>query len=1461
MNKKRKICILAILILVISCTLNKGYNFFNSNDTLVASEESFNNMIELFKDKNFEFNIVTPKIELVSNNQISESSEYIPSNESNSKINVLSSGTNLVISVPYSFNNTSGNIEAIEKIWISANPTIKYINNSANPQNLLNDINMESSNIKIDTTLGFQNDINTTSSGILLSTFDFSNLDWKQLVDINAKINFQIKSKIYTFDLNLPEYKTTNKYNIQSSVELNIENDNGKEYLALAFAFVDNQGNGKNFYNPLNHAVDSITFNINTTDNIILSQVKSEYIKKNSDGTYTISGPLVSINNGKTNSNVLFEILKKQGTYTNQINVEVVDETFNGLENIDYISNQSNTSGSVNISNSAYNKNYNIGQSAIDEAYGPSGLNGIISTYTTNFSSEIPGKYTVYSGSLIYNGQVLFVSGPNNYINRIDENSKNEYVQLNESDQNIMKHGSAMEKATLMQKIVNGDISKIYTNSEIVELNKQNKPLPFVNFVFNKNLYDGNKLNMSGTYTKIAANQVGVNNMSSNTFTLILGDGNQAANIELIKDGLAKGYDTTIENENGEYIGIFLGSSNSKNPVHRFSQADIGFSDNMPYFYESTSVNIDGNMIAWQPIYTRDTNWANSEHTFNFSYTSLPVSRSEFIKKGSILTVNMGAPFVLNSNIEINGSIIPKSSYSIENNNIIITFDKDIIHNYNSNFYDIFDMSFKATYSIFEDTTVVVGMQLGQSGCEGMEYDFNNTIEIYKDHGPVWCQKKELYVKVLNTSDNYCLETINENKNITNIVYNPNSMENTFFIIGSIPSNEYNISSSLGFDNYGGLKFYIESLDINNYETFVLSNKNMNNINKSLISNVAAQSNINIIDEIENPDNGWKKYESEMDTENIIAYAVKANILPKQSISFNYNLGIDNIKNGEYQIGNTAFKYYNVNTKIGSNSNIVTISPNSNLTNGTYLMTAQNNIDQKIDIPPLIGYGECRVGNEKTPLTLLEKIQWVNGAQIKGLKPFKDYGYTLSSIKVNNIIRNIGWFENEGIANNKGITHIVFRLLHQIDFNLSVTGYGDEYNDLNVSTTLKAGDDYPIKKIQGLIEVLENLPSSKKLTKLLWNGKDYTKNVNVFISKLKNLETEKVNDTSSSETIDIVIKNINSISSEIVTRTGDILANQKIIAIGYDGEKIFLKKETIPQGYSLDNVSINGKIISNIVNNKIEYNLPKNIGSENELIKYVVKENPVMITTIFKDGKLQIGNKIVREGLPNQSVDLENIYVPKGYKVLYVTLNGKRINKLPKEFSKTNQEVIYYITREVTEAPKIIKKEDKPIKINRSNKSNIKRISSNTNPQDNKNKINKKYIAPKNNENGKVSSNENINSDKNNKTDNKTGNKTGNKNNNSNNNIKNDADNQNTIKSKNSTNDKTSINENINTKNIKKNTQIDNSNINKNNNKNINHLPDTGINGGKSPILDEKKVFLISILGVIIYILYKITYI
>ncbi|MGL4990783.1 MAG: hypothetical protein ACRC57_06410 [Sarcina sp.] len=1444
MKKRKSIYILVILLLVISCALNKTYHFFSSKDILSVGEKNYKDIIELFKGENFEFNIATPNIELVSNNKISTLSEYIPSNESNSKINVLSSNSNLVISIPYAFNNTSGNIEAIEKIWVSAQPTIRYVNNNSNPQNLANDSNMESTNLNIEQTLGFQNNINTTSSGVLLSTFDFSSLDWKQVVDLNAKVNFQIKSKIYTFDLKLPEYKTTNKYNIQSNVMLDLENNDGKEYLSLGFSFLDNENSGKSFYNPLNHAIESITFNVNTTDNIELIPIKSAYMKKNNDGTYTISGPLITMENGKTGNNNLFEILKKDGTYTDQINIEVVDEVFNGLENINYIANQSNIAGSINISNSAYSKKYNIGQSAIDKAYGPSGLNGIISTYTTNLSSEMPGNYTVYSGSLIYNGQVLFVSGPDNYINRIDENSKNQYTQLNENDQNTMKHGSAIEKANLMQKIVAGDISKIYTNYEIVELSKQNKPLPFVNFVFNKGFYEGNSLNMSGTYTKIAGNQSGVNNMSSNTFTLILGDSSQSSNIELIKDGLAKGYDTTIQNKNGEYIGMFLGSSNSKSPVHRFSQADIGLADNMPYFYESTSVNIDGNMIAWQPVYTRDTNWANSEHTFNFSYTSLPVSRSEFIKKGSVLTINMGAPFVLNSDIEVNGNIIPRNSYTVEGNNILITFDKDIIHNYNSNFYDIFTMSFSATYSIFEDTTVVVGMQLGQTGCDGMEYNFNNNIESYSQHGPVWCQKKELYVKVLNTSESYCLQTIDENKDITNIVYNPNSMKNTFFVIGSIPSNEYNISDTLGFPNYGGLKFYIENFNTNNYETFVLLDKNMNDVNKAIISSIAARNDINIINQIENPKNGWMKYESGMSTDNIIAYAVKVNILPKQLIRFSYNLGIENVQSGQYQVGNTAFKYYNINTQIGANSNISTISPNENITNGTYLMTAQNNMGQKVDIPALIGYGKCKVGNEKTPEVLLEKIKWVNGENIQGLKPFEDYGYSLSSIKVNDNIRNIEWFENNGIANNEGITHIVFKLLRNINFNISVTGENNEYNSLNVNGTLKTGDDYPIKKIQALIELLENLPNSKKIIKLVWNGTDYMNDINSFISKLKNLENEKINDVSSSENIDIVIKNINSISSELITTNGKILANQKIIASGYAGEKIFLKKEVIPTGYVLESVSINGKTISNIVNNNIEYNLPKNIGNENELIKYAVKENPVTINIIFKDGNLQIGNKIIKEGFLDQVVDLENIYIPKGYKVLYVTLDGKKISKLPNSFSKINEEIIYHITRDIVDSPKVIKKENEP-KIHKANTSSVKKDSNKTKQQDKKNKINKKYIAPKKNEKNNNNTNNKINGDRKN-----------------NNTKKHEVNNTNNSKSeKTKTTDKVNtIKNNINTKNIKKDNQTNNSDINKQNNDNIGILPDTGISGVKYSILDEKKVFLISLLGVIIYIIYKITY-
>ncbi|MGL5576885.1 MAG: hypothetical protein ACRDCW_15205 [Sarcina sp.] len=1250
---------------------------------LLSSISTEDSSKPIFKNKNFTFSIGNVEIGYESLNGISTSSDYIPSLQPNSKINVVANGTNLVLNIPFAFNSTAAQRAVINKIWISASPKISYLNNSANPKDMTNNFVGVKGN-KITQVLDSQVNLNSTSSGTLLSSFSFNNLDWKELVDLNLKVNFEYAGKTYSFPVNLPTFRATNKYQISNTANVNLTND--QKFLNIQFSLQNSNGTD-GFYNPLNHKVKSITFKIKADSNIIIDPVESEDLKKNSDGTYTISGALVNMTKNQTPLNKLFKIKTKPGTYTQQITVTPISVFYEGVEDTTYIASEENLGATVNVSSSSYDKSYNMGQSSVDDSAGKSQLNGIITSYSSNIGANIQGKYTVYSGSLIYNGEVFFVGGVNNYMNRIDKNSNNQYVYLNSEQAYTMKNGNPSQRASLMQQVVEGKIGKIYSTKEIVNMNDKKLSLPNLNFIFTKSEYSGKALKLGGTYTKVGT--IHGKYITSNTFTLAIAkSGTTSEQIQTIAGGLNKEFDKLITDSKGENVGFFLGSANDKTPINRFLQSDIGFSDNQPYIYTVTGVSIDNDMQIFRAPYTRDINWAHKEHNFDFSYTSIGATRTEQLKAGSVITLYMGAPFILNSNISINGQVLDSKNYEIQGNSIVITTPNIIQHNYNENFYRIYNINFSATYDIFNSEKIVVWSKLGSTGLEGLEYNFNNQIQSYYDHGSTWCSNQGVTINTVATSKNYCLQTgtnVNSDGNttITDIVYNPSISTNKYLIIGGIPIMEANVSSKLGFRNYGDLQPVLTGININTYETWLLPKANLNTKNKEILTNISSNGLQTAYKYIQSTKSGWVKYTQGMDLSNMVAYAVVTNIKGGNSVAFNYNIHLNNIQKGVYQLSNTAFKYYNIDGNVGSNSNILILTPKGSITQNTYVTSVRNIAGAGVDIPFLIGHGENKDGNQKTPKALIEQIKWANGQKISNMdKTLSSYGYNLVDIKVNGITRDLSWFENVGIAGNSGITNITFVVQHKIPFKIVINSFNEEDKKSQIDTVIESGKSYPKANIENLISRIETLDANKEgVTEITLNGISYTNNINGFISKLRELENSVVTDDSKGIDIKVTFKKIISVYQKMVTDTGKVIIPKVKVSSGYEGQSQNIDPLSVPKGYYLILVNINGVQISKVVDNDVKFSLPKKLGNKDLDIEYIVKP---YITTKREvvTVKGEILSQVDQTGKENEILNT-NIEIPKGYKLVKIMLNNKVIslNQVPKTLGNRNQTIIYKVEK------------------------------------------------------------------------------------------------------------------------------------------------------------------------------------
>ncbi|MFR5266056.1 hypothetical protein, partial [Clostridium sp.] len=1209
-----------------SNNLNKTTNLEQVN----INQNPSNKPIDYKKDLKI---VVTGiNIDKVSDGSNNPNTSYQPENNVPSTGNIVTQNTTVTYSIHVSLRSASGRIYPVSGASLTANPIVSYMgikNETPQEKEALSQLQQS-----IQVQLNKLKNLNSTSTFVISASFNVGYADWNAQILPNLTLNITTPNgEVISTPLNIKPLKETMQYTDSVIANPSIVPDSNNKHCHYLRIGINNQAMSYSpgVYNPKNQNAKTVTFTINNPDtkNITITPLNIPGLIKNADGTYTASIGLLDSGHN------LFKIT----TNTNsQLRVPItVTPVKEELES---------SSSNINASE-ATKMNYYGGQAILKQrdfgchfsmtqssqtSYSSQpnyeGYNNNLVTFGSTMTTGVPGKYNVYTGSLVTNGEIVVknANAPQG-VNLI--NNGQVYCHLNDSAVNILKSGTPAQKAQIMEDIVSGNMSNIgvkYTSSELQTLMNEGKTVPSLNFTYIEKGYDGDNFNDGSSYVTVPTNG---NNNPVISRTITFGDlqgtysqDEQEQMSQELKGGQLPS-DGVVEN-NGKLQGFILSPPNSytdsdvkSRNIGQITDERYGnYSHGLSAAYNNASADISvtaDNTIGSSTQTTTSVqpySWFLKQHQFNVNIQGYGDGPSLMLNNTTI-TVNMGHSFKLipGKPLYFGSAKLSPSDYSVEGDKLIIHSNKDIAQSLGSAPTITFSAQYTNTQSIDKNITLGVSLS-GKNDGDGMVYQYNNKEVPAQQGGIPTIHSYKTQIVVSQVVSNQCIHSATDLSNgevqLQDQVINNNLKSKTYYIAGEIPiAGSNNLPGNDGEPSTGGLSSELQTLNTGGAPTWVLPKSAMNSENEKILTTPNGNDLKGSLKYIESPNSGWIKYKPGMNLNNMIGYFTAPTVGPRDEFNMTYNVKLKQGDNpdGLPEVVNSAFKYYDVTDNIGSTSNIVNITtPGTDLSNN-WISTVkevdggkltQQDLDKTVTIngkivslKDFIGTGPDLDANyDNTPTKLMNEVTLSQDKEA-----LAKLGYQLVNITVNGKVRDLSWFENTGIAYNTGLTEVIF-------------------NIKKIAPTVTKADT----------TVTENYSNGRPVV-------------------------------------------------------------QSVTTSNAVGSKVNAGLPTLPEGYKVIKVTVNGKVVP-------QDEVPTTQSKDNQTIVYTIGKIPTYkdIVKVVDSKGNQVGNIETATGETGKETGLKVPEIPKGYHVVSITNgNGEKVNGVPTTFGDSDNTTIYHIEKDITD--------------------------------------------------------------------------------------------------------------------------------------------------------------------------------
>ncbi|MGL4451849.1 MAG: hypothetical protein ACRCTZ_11725, partial [Sarcina sp.] len=614
-------------------------------------------------------------------------------------------------------------------------------------------------------------------------------------------------------------------------------------------------------------------------------------------------------------------------------------------------------------------------------------------TGVDNYSSKLvnlKNNYDVYVGSFVQDGAIALY---NNGSSNVNGNSNQTYVALTSAATQIMASGTPAQKQQLMAQIAAQDssVGTFYSYSQIQQMAQNGQKVPgTINFVYQKENYQAG----STTEYNGSVNVVGISDCQNNpgvqpgiyqptegplagniitktiTYAVQSGSGPNNDAAQMAK-GLNKNYDVE-GTTNGQYHFMMGNGNYDANDANQLNNGDnnnlapatvrFGYNQNvnvsryqnvMPTKEDFVGVETNGKLEGQNGngVTPSDSNtWLTENHTFKFQIAQQGTLQPSVYKKGTSVTLDMGAPFQVHGNIVLKGATnvtLTPADYKVEGNKIVITLPQNVagatvpfnIGNTTAQNQSTLGIEVPGSYDItsIKGTSLTIHPKIS---VPLYPYKAVNGNYYLSAHNSTSNQGSITIHSVAKNAALHLTSTVNsENEaTITDEMHNSSLSPATYTIVAEIPQSgdTSTLPGKSGEPGTGGLGVALTSLNVGNTPTWVLPASQFNNPENNAIITDPDSSNLAGLTPEKLQSLGWVKYTPGMDLSNMKAYVVKPTVAANQNWSFNYNVKLSNVNQNVEQIATSQFKYYQDGTGLHSRSNIVVISPNPNATQNTW---------------------------------------------------------------------------------------------------------------------------------------------------------------------------------------------------------------------------------------------------------------------------------------------------------------------------------------------------------------------------------------------------------------------------------------------------------------------------------------------------------------------------------------------
>ena len=1238
---------------------------------------------------------------------------YIPETSVPAKGNIVTSGTILKFNLNIILLGTHGKCQNIKNITASIDTKASYglSKLTYEEQEELNSLikSIKTTSVSVDNP-------NSESTIHLEPEIHFSNTDWN--VEVNPTLKIKIilaDGKVITNDIKLDKLLETNKYtnNVDLSSSLSKGASSGQYYINVSGGCRASGEDKLGLYNPASQTMQTITFKVHNFDpsQLKVTPLKIPGFTVNSNGTYTVTKALLDANKQLFEINTIGDRAIQGRVSLQPINVTMTSKNSNLGNDYNiaytnkyhgssiYIHQEAKTAFTMGI----FSKKYQTKQNNL--------LGGNMSgvSFDTAISNNVPGKYKIYTGSLVSNGEILVKSSNYSY-NLISNNQV--YCHLNSSIVTELQSGTPAQKAKIMEAITSGDMTGIgvsYTGAELSKLMSEGKTVAELNFTYVEDNYNGRHTNIGGSYQTIPTDGNGKPVISRTiTYGKLEGVYTEAEK-KSIAESIANGQISSdgIIGTGANYQGFILSPLNYKNSyfdknyiypkVIRYGNYSHGVSSAYNKGYIYTGINVDNiGRTGESTSNSEPYDWLLKSHEFNLTFQGIG-DGPELLTNNSIITVNMGHSFELvkGSSVTIDSGYItiPSSNIEIDGDKLIIKMTPAIAQDVGQ----APTINFQAKYTNVGNLPNTINIQAGISGSnssDGMIYKYNNKeVPAVQGGMPSISNYKTTVIfnyKNMNVGYHYILSTSGNTSILGDSIINIGNYSKTYYIAGAIPQEGTNgLADNLYCPNSGDLSTEMESINSHGAPVWVLPKSAVTLKDQELLTSPTGMDMKDALSYVESPSSGWIKYKTGMDLSNMIGYFVTPTVKGESAYSMSYNLKLTNINSTSSvpQAVNSAFKYYDATDSVGTVSNVVTMTPSNSNSQPTWFSNV-NEIGGKltkadldntikfngksIALKDLIGSGYDEDNNwDNTPTKLMNKVILANDA-----KALKALGYKLVNITVDGKLRDLSWFNNIGIVNNtNSLTEVTFNIKKIDAANTTVDVVNSKGKIIYNSSTSN--------KIGTIINDSANkvVPKGYNVIKVTVNGSEVPQN-KVPTTQSKGNQT--IIYTVSKETN--IDKNIEDKTYvQVIIKGSKEQLPPKLVGESAPGKTNIVKIPELPTGYKIESVTINGVITP--INKNHEYKVTNSHNENKEINNHIVITVEPVKTTDTVKVVYEEGNKVYstrsHTGTYGSDTKLTVPNIPNNYHVVSIMNSDRNITGLPTTFGTKDNTTIYTIAPNV----------------------------------------------------------------------------------------------------------------------------------------------------------------------------------